>query len=149
MPACGSTGRRRRVWYGGAITAFDGGALFALKGNKTLECWRYVSNTVQMQAHTEARAGVQAQAARGGWGVELVPNPLRAGTGTARLKGPMAAWSHGPIAAQVWDTDGRQVLRFQISRPESEFRLSLPAGVYLVQLSTGRSVVTGRVVVQK
>jgi hypothetical protein len=43
MPRYGSTGHVRKVMYGGDITS-DGAALYALKGNRTRELWRYVPN---------------------------------------------------------------------------------------------------------
>lgn len=44
MPQFGSTGKKKRVNRGGDITHLGGGTFFALKGNKTLELWRYVEN---------------------------------------------------------------------------------------------------------
>jgi hypothetical protein len=42
IPSFGSTGRKKRVGPGGAIAAYWDAALFALKGNRTCELWRYI-----------------------------------------------------------------------------------------------------------
>ncbi|MCX6843037.1 MAG: C25 family cysteine peptidase, partial [candidate division WOR-3 bacterium] len=42
IPRYGSSGRRKSVKQGSALAAYPGTGLFALKGNKTFEFWRYV-----------------------------------------------------------------------------------------------------------
>ncbi|MEO0078780.1 MAG: T9SS type A sorting domain-containing protein, partial [candidate division WOR-3 bacterium] len=151
MPAFGSTGRRKRVWYGGNIASYDGVALFALKGNKTLECWRYVPGTTicARRATPDARRGVQSGAMSGVSGVpRIFPNPLRAQGAEVRLSRP-EAWSGNPVAVTVVDAAGRQVTRARLESEQGAFFLSLPAGVYMVCLSSSGSTTTSTLVVQK
>jgi hypothetical protein len=42
IPVYGSSGRRKKVKQGGALVGYPGTGVFAFKGNKTREFWRYV-----------------------------------------------------------------------------------------------------------
>ncbi|MFH1823118.1 MAG: hypothetical protein ABH817_00150 [archaeon] len=62
MPEEGSTGRRKKVKYGADIQRTSPGVFYALKGNKTLEMWRYVSgNSLENRTEAPIREGVQAE----------------------------------------------------------------------------------------
>jgi hypothetical protein len=59
MPSFGSTGRRKRVKAGGDIV-YSSYAFWALKGNKTLEFWRYGLGPGIAQEELPERSGVSA-----------------------------------------------------------------------------------------
>jgi hypothetical protein len=143
MPTFGSSNRRKRVNSGGAITCAEG-SLFAFKGNKTVEMWRY---TVGAAAPTpEVRGGVTAgQAAIGDWRLEVGPNP--AADGGAVLRYSIAGSTAARIS--VADALGRTVLDRTVTGRSASLRLSLPAGVYVVRLSGDGRVETRKLVVQR
>ncbi len=151
MPAWGSTGRRKRVWYGGDIVDYGGIALFALKGNKTFECWRYVPRErCASTAEARGQEGVlSGTAGLGAGSVVIVPNPLRAGGTRVRLSGQNGSQLAGPVAVTVIDASGRRVRQAEVWGRQPEFVLSLPAGVYLVRLSSHDWTSTTTLVVQK
>ncbi|MBM3321976.1 T9SS type A sorting domain-containing protein, partial [candidate division WOR-3 bacterium] len=151
MPAFGTTGRRKRVWYGGDIAGYGGMALFALKGNKTLECWRYVpGDRCASGCGPRVREGVLSSTAGSRSGIAaILPNPLPAGGARARLSSQTEGWSADPVAVTVIDASGRQVRRTEVWGRQSEFVLHLPAGVYLVRLSSSNWTTTTTLVVHK
>ncbi len=59
VPTNGSTGdRKKRVKYGADLVHWGGGVFFALKGNKTVEMWRYLSDSGSfVGGRSVARAG--------------------------------------------------------------------------------------------
>ena len=84
---------------------WGGGAFFALKGNKTLETWRYVIPTAI--APRPERSGVMAGTVKAlRTGIQLGPNPLVGGLATLRYSLPKA----GPATVRVFDDLGREVL---------------------------------------
>jgi hypothetical protein len=148
MPAMGSTGRRRKVSYGGDIESYGRGAFFALKGNKTLECWRYVFDMAQTRVRTEVRAGVQAYAGVGHRRLAVFPNPIIGG----QLKASFADVGQKVRRACLLDALGRSVRVWHepVSGSGGSLALDLgglPAGVYLLRLQTDGPTLVARVVV--
>ena len=148
MPTYGTTGRKRRVKYGADLLHWGGGAFFALKGNKTLECWRYM--LPMAYGPRPERSGVMG--GRTGQipvGLTCAPNPLAGGYATVRYSLPMA----GPAQVRVFDVTGRTVLRRSLVATRTgavslDVR-SLSAGTYLVRLETDGWSGTQKLVVQR
>jgi hypothetical protein len=150
MPSFGSTGRKKRVKYGADIASFGDGAFFALKGNKTLEFWRYVLPYVG--SPEPVRSGVMGTAVktRGMHGFELRPNPLASGFATVRYSLPKA----GPVFVRVFDVAGRTVsdtrsLGHSVSGSLSLDLRNLSAGIYLVQLDADGYSDTRKLVIRQ
>ncbi|OYD17411.1 hypothetical protein CH330_00270, partial [candidate division WOR-3 bacterium JGI_Cruoil_03_51_56] len=148
VPTNGSTGRKKRVKYGADIVGFGGGAFFALKGNKTLEAWRYMLNPELLAARPE-RSGVMAGLTRASrFGLTITPNPLASGFATLRYSLPNA----GPVSLSVFDVAGRVVRKQTIMAARNgaanlDLR-TLSAGVYLVRLDTDGFATTSKLIVQ-
>jgi hypothetical protein len=154
MPQFGSTLKKKKVKGGGDLVSYgDWWAFFALKGNKTLELWRYVDSTPPAAAAPPHRGGPSAS------GLSLVnsrmtiaPNPLRSGFATVRWSGgnsPHSGTVPGRLA--VYDASGRCVLRTSFGLRTSPLRLdlrALGAGVYLVKLSVAGLSSTQKLVLQ-
>ncbi len=151
MKSFGSTGKKKKVKAGGDLTAYGYGAFFALKGNKTVEFWRYVVPGAQAQAQAPARDGVASGVERTAYGVMRVePNPLSGGWATLRYSLPKA----GPVSIRVYDALGRMVLSraYGVQRKASSVPLDLrglSAGVYLVRLDADGFTQSEKLVVQR
>jgi hypothetical protein len=105
MPAFGSTGKKKRVKAGADIAAYGGGVFFALKGNKTLEMWRYVA-ALSYGLRPE-RSGVMAEpTGLTELGLAVAPNPVTGGRAELRYVIPGA----GAAQVRVYDITGRSVL---------------------------------------
>jgi len=145
MPAYGSTGRRRRVCAGGFI-GNAAGVLYAFKGNKTREFWRYAPGYVV--SSEPAREGVMAErTAIGDWRLTISPNPIASGVATVHLSIPLS----GPASLRIYDAAGRCV-QSTICNLKSGMPLDLratPAGVYVVKVEAGGFTATQRLVVQR
>ncbi|MCX7732794.1 MAG: T9SS type A sorting domain-containing protein [candidate division WOR-3 bacterium] len=131
MPEIGSTGRKKRVKAGGDIVA-GVNACWALKGNKTLEFWRY-GLLLPVEPDRGAHSAQSGEVAGAGcW--QLMPVYTRAGVGF-RYSAPEPV----RIQVQVYDRSGRLVLtlpEMQITgtgtvKPDLS---GLSAGVYLLKL---------------
>lgn len=148
IPALGSTGKKKRVKAGGHITSYGGDVFFALKGNKTLEIWRYVLPLAL--GPQPLRPGVMTGAAAAKhMRIELVPNPLAGRSATLRYSLPRA----GPVAVRVHDVAGRTVYeRTLLASRAGAIDLdlsSLNAGVYLVRLDADGCTTTAKLVLQR
>jgi hypothetical protein len=140
MPAFGSTGRKKKVWYGGDIAGFGEGAFFALKGNKTVECWRYVQGPVSLAGGQPLRDGVLSpnDGRREPVTPRITPNP--AADGRVRI-------DFGPVQGRVvriavCDLSGRIVLTKTLPVVQGWSNLELghlAAGTYLLRLGDGRA----------
>jgi hypothetical protein len=144
-----TTGKKRRVKSGGDIVS-SGTALYALKGGKTYETWRYRALTGELAfdprlSSSGNQSGV-AGASRSGFVVE--PNPTGSGHATVRYAMPVS----GPVTVSVFDGAGRSVLRLSAigdwrSMTSLDLR-GLANGVYLVRIDTGGFAGSHRLVVQ-
>ncbi|MBM3315364.1 T9SS type A sorting domain-containing protein, partial [candidate division WOR-3 bacterium] len=148
MPAFGSTAKKKRVKAGGDIAAFGGGAFFALKGNKTLELWRYVEPAAP---GSRPERGAGAQSGRG------VAGPLSFAVAPSVVSGGRATLSYSlpaGTAARVraFDAAGREVRSrsFVASRSGATGLdvSGLAAGVYLLRLEADGFVAGRKLVVQ-
>ncbi|MFO7675082.1 MAG: T9SS type A sorting domain-containing protein, partial [bacterium] len=133
MPQVGSTGKKKRVKFGGDIVSSGDGAFYAFKANKTLEFWRYSEFAPPARP---GRSGVMAGAAKTlPAGMTVTPNPLAAGHATLRYSLPQPA----AATVRVYDAAGRCVLSRTLGfgRGTASVALdlrSLSAGVYLVRV---------------
>ncbi|MFO7650058.1 MAG: T9SS type A sorting domain-containing protein [bacterium] len=149
IPSVGSTMKKKRVKGGASVTG-EGTVLFALKGNKTRETWRYVPAAPEAGRYARhARTGVQG-GKRAAPGAKLfVQSPASA---AAEIR-----WS-APVPASTWqlsvyDAVGRCILLRALDRSTTgalslDVR-ALPAGVYLVRLSGGNQHLAARLVVSR
>ncbi len=146
----GSTAKKKKVKAGGDLVYYGYNAFFALKGNKTLEFWRYVVSGAQAQAQAQARDGVASGVERTAYGVMRVePNPLSGGWATLRYSLPKA----GPVNVTILDVAGRSVLRqSSIGNLESSMALDLrglSTGVYLVRLDANGNCESQKFVIER
>jgi hypothetical protein len=149
VPEFGSTGKKKRVKAGGSL-ATDGEAVYALKGNKTLEFWVYTLGTGDAWRPAPQRDGVLAQRQDPrGFGITLRPNPLRSGLSTVGYSLPAA----GPLCIRIYDVTGRElVTNSSIAGRSGAVSLDLrglSAGIYLVRLEATGYVTTSKLVVER
>jgi hypothetical protein len=140
IPAFGYTAKKKKVKAGADIVT-DGEVLYALKGNKTLEFWRYVPAGLQPTASGPRpdRDGVQEQRNVQGatCKVEVVQNPAR-GTATIRWTGLP---SGNPTRLTLYDAAGRCVRTTRLAGGSGGIELrDLAAGVYLARVTGGASL---------
>jgi outer membrane protein assembly factor BamB len=146
LPPMGSSGNRK-VSAGGCMVSVDG-TLFALKGNQTNELWRCALGS--LNAPQPSREGVMAAQAfdirHSAFDVRLSPNPLASGFVTVRHNLPKAR----SATLEVFNACGRLV-HSSLAIRTSSFRLdlrSMPAGVYLVKVTTEGFSTTQKLVVE-
>ena len=148
MPTNGSTGRKRRVKYGAKLVGLGNGAFFTLKGNKTVEMWRYVIPMAMAGANGPERSGVMGRRTQLPLGVTVAPNPLTGKRATLRYSLPKA----GPAQLSVFDVSGRTVQSVSLVASRTgavnlDLR-SLSAGIYLVKFEADSYSATQKLVVQ-
>ncbi len=149
IPALGVTGRKKRVKYGADIEGFCDGVFYALKGNKTLEFWRYVAS-VDLVAPPPRRSGVMAGRVDGiEPGFSIVPSLL---TGShASLRYGLA--SPGLVRINIYDVTGRMVHTRSIlggcsGVAQLDLR-SLRTGAYLVRIRAEGMDITSKLVIRQ
>ncbi|UCG43232.1 MAG: T9SS type A sorting domain-containing protein, partial [candidate division WOR-3 bacterium] len=147
IPAFGSTQRKKRVKYGADLVHWNYGIFFTLKGNKTVEWWRYVSHPSAAYS-APRRSGVMAEAVKvRRYGITVAPNPLSDGVAQVRFALPRT----GPVTLSVFDMAGRAVEKQTVLAGRSgSARLDLrglSAGVYLVKVEAGEYTDTRKLVV--
>ncbi len=149
LPAFGSTGKKKRVKAGGSLTVTGDweAPVLALKGNKTLELWRYTIGTAQPAARA-ARAGIQADKGPAGSRPSLtLDRSLTSGAATVRWSGlaPAAA-----ARLAVYEATGRLVLARQLAGSAAgALALDLPSGVYAVRLTAPGFAAARKLVVHR
>jgi hypothetical protein len=148
MPMFGSTAKKKRVKAGGSIVSYGGGFFFALKGNKTLEYWRYGERPPAFGPWQPARGGAAAEPVAGQVSLAVAPNPLAGGWATVRYALPAA----GPLRVSVYDVTGRSVAVTSLAAGRSgAARLdlrNLSAGVYLVKIQSQGMSAAQKLIVQ-
>ncbi len=142
VPTNGSTGKKKRVKYGADIVSAYY-ALWALKGNKTYEFWRYGIRLAAGGKVRPERSGVMAGSGPAvPLGVRVVPNPFQAG-GMLWYRLPGC----GPADVRIYDAGGRLVRSLALGcRKAGRVRLPLEGlrpGVYLLRLDAGNGYRTG------
>ena len=139
MPQVGSTLKKKRVKGGGDIVSYgDWWAFFALKGNKTLELWRYVDSTPPRTYSPEPDRdqGAQASSSAARTAMKIRPSIVTTGFATLSFGGRMP---FVPVQVTVSDISGRVVVSRSITTALPVWPLdvrSLAPGVYFVRSST-------------
>ncbi|MFO7651463.1 MAG: T9SS type A sorting domain-containing protein [bacterium] len=145
IPSYGATGKRRRVKAGGGMTT-DGVNIYALKGNKAQELWRYFPGALDAGISTQdARTAVQGVEREASGVMLFVQNPSR-GAATIRWTGPSSLASR-PSTLSLYDASGRLVYRRAIGNRHSSFDIALSPGVYLARV-TGGANLTRKLVIE-
>ncbi len=151
MPSFGSTLKKKKVKAGADLVAATPGVLYALKGNKTNEFWKYVPYpSAARMTRSLNRDGVSAAIASVfDCRLSVFPNPVRAGLATVRFS---RAGSVGPVLVRVFDATGRCVQQSTLETRALQHTLDLHsfrAGVYIVQLTAGGMTAAEKLVVQR
>jgi len=148
IPSVGTSGKKKRIKAGAGLATFNDQAMFALKGNKSVEFWRFVESTA---VYTGApREGVMAGSVEPVTGsLQVGPNPLARGFATMRYSLPQA----GVVNLHVFDVTGRSVFAQTLAAGRNgtatlDLR-ELTAGVYLVKVVSDNFTASQRLVVQK
>jgi hypothetical protein len=148
IPLIGMSGNRKKVKAGAALAGYPGTGVYAFKGNKSLEFWRYTPYEVAAGAQPN-RDGVTAGSTElGKVSFAIAPNPLSGGLATVRYSLPKA----GLATLTVFDVAGRTVLSQTMAAGRSgtaslDLR-ELEAGVYLVKVTTEGFSTTQKLVVE-
>jgi hypothetical protein len=148
IPLISSTGARKKVKAGAALAGYPGTGVYAFKGNKSLEFWRYTPYEVAAGAEP-SREGVMAGSTQiGSVSFAIAPNPLSGGLATVRYSLPKA----GLATLYVYDVTGRTVLTQTMAAGRTgtaglDLR-QLEAGVYLVKVTTEGFSATQKLVVE-
>jgi hypothetical protein len=147
MPKYGSTGRKKRVKHGADIESYGAGFFFSLKGNKTVEWWRYGLPDSAFGSRP-SRSGIAGVAKTRLYGMTMAPNPLAGGFATVRFSLPKA----GPATLSVFDIAGRSVLkRTMLTSRTGAVSLDLrelSSGVYLVRFDAEGHTESQKLVVE-
>jgi len=150
IPLVGTSGQHKKVMAGAALTGARGIGLFAFKGNRSLEFWRYTPYDVAAAVAQPDRGGVMAYSTSiGNFSFTITPNPLMGGLTTVRYNLPRAglAW------LRVYNVAGQQTMTSHLALARSgvaslDLR-HISSGVYLVKLSSFGFEASQRLVVQR
>jgi len=148
VPLYGYSGSRKKVKAGAALVGHPGTGIYAFKGNKSLEFWRYTPYDVVAGGQPN-RDGVTAGTTEiGAPSFAIAPNPLAGGFATVRYSLPRA----GLATLNVFDVTGRTVLTQTLAAGRTgtaslDLR-KLEAGVYLVKVTTEGFSTTQKLVVE-
>jgi len=131
------TAPRGRQPYSGADLCYGAGKIFALRGNRTNEFWRYNANFPLGYGSSES--GTQTgEASTPRLLLSAAPNPF---VGRTRLQYSLPV--AGRVRIELYDATGRLVRVVQVGRQDMGEHVAvlnsdgLAAGVYLLRLDTG------------
>jgi len=147
IPLYGTGGTRKKVKAGAALAGYPGIGVFATKGNKSNEFWRFTPyDVVGAQPSRDGVTGNSTQI--GSLSFAIAPNPLSGGFATVRYSLPKA----GLATLNVFDVTGRTVLSQTMAAGRTgttslDLR-KLEAGVYLVKVTTEGFSTTQKLVVE-
>ena len=146
LPRRASSGKSRKVYAGGSMVSVDG-TLFALKGNRTSEFWRYA--LASADAPQPSREGVMAEpTAIGEWRVTVGPNPLAGGLIHLNVGRTVSQTA----TVRLYDASGRSVAVWHPLLQNGAADLDarhLAAGVYLVRVETNGHSATQKLVIER
>jgi hypothetical protein len=136
LPGNGSTNKKKRASSGADLVSPGDGSLFALKGNKTAEFWRFRFSGGIGVAEPPRPSPVTA-------GLVLRPNPARRAVALS-LPGT------GPVEVHIYDAAGRSLRNWRVDGAAGS-RLDLEGiapGIYLVQVTRAGRTSTAKLVLQ-
>jgi hypothetical protein len=148
IPLVGTTGWRKKVKAGGAMAAYPSTGVYAFKGNKSLEFWRF-RPLWEAEAAQPGRDGVTAGTTEiGSVSFAIAPNPRSGGQAKLRYSLPKA----GLATLNMFDVTGRTVLSQTMAAGRTgtaslDLR-KLGPGVYLVKVTTEGFSTTQKLVVE-
>ncbi len=146
LPRRAASGKTRKVYAGGSMVSVDG-TLYALKGNRTDELWRYA--LAPANAPQPAHEGVLAeQTAIGQWRMAIGPNPLAGGLVHLNLGRTVSQQA----TVRLYDASGRSVATWHPLLQNGAADLNarhLAAGVYLVRVETDGYSATQKLVIER
>jgi hypothetical protein len=146
LPPMAGSGKVRKVYAGASMVNVDG-TLFALKGNKTNELWRYALGSTNDPQPT--REGVMAASTTlAGGRITIGPSPLVGGL--VHLNVGRASSQSATV--RLYDASGRSVAVWQPVLQNGAAELDvrhLTAGVYLVRVETEGLSATQKLVIER
>jgi hypothetical protein len=152
IPLFGTAGWRKKVKAGGSMAAYPSTGVYAFKGNKSNEFWRF-RPFWEAAATQPSRDGVMAEQALdlrpSTFDIRLSPNPLASGFAVLRYSLPKA----GLATLAVLDVTGRTVLTQTLTAGRTgtaSLNLrKLEAGVYWVRVVADGFSTTQKLVVER
>jgi hypothetical protein len=148
MPSFGSALKKKKVKAGAALAAAGSGVLYAFKGNKTNEFWKYMPYpAVGRWSPAATRDGISAGISPiSDCRLSIFPNPTRGRTAICYALPGIA-----PARLDVFNAAGQLVIsRTTAGARDGLVRLDgLHTGAYLVQLTVGNRTLTGKLVVER
>jgi len=148
IPLAGRNGKRSSVEAGGALAGYPDAGIYALKGNKSLEFWRYTPYE-ELESQL-GREGVMADIfGTGNVSFAVAPNPLSDGLATIRYSLPKS----GAAELSVYNVAGQRVVaRTLVLGRSGSVNLDLrqlAGGVYMMKLRSRGVTFTQKLVVQR
>jgi hypothetical protein len=147
MPGRGPSGKPAMVHAGGDITATDN-MLFALKGSKTNELWRYVPYPAQ-GGGTGGGQEVEGVQLVPSFALKVSPNPMRLGA-AVRYAVPAAA----NVSLKLYDITGAVARTVSSGKMQPGWHTGhisakgLARGVYILKLQSDAGSLTRKVVIE-
>ncbi len=143
MPSVGSTGRKKRVKGGGDIVLYEDGVFFALKGNKTPECWCYVEADT-FTTDSRERQGVAGKVS------SLLPGSFVVAPSVLGANRVLTvAGGKGAMTVEVFDIIGRRVFNQKAVAGSGVFNLErLQSGVYILRVDDGERCALYKLVIE-
>ena len=151
IPAVGSSHTKKRIKSGADITA-AGNFIYATKGNKCNELWKYTPFAPVLDPMPARDGALAARLPLGDFRLAIAPNPLSSGFATLSFAGAPRHPGTRPALLSIFDITGRCVRQSAIRNLQSAIALDLraiPAGVYLVRVEADELTATRKLVVQR
>ena len=149
--------RKSKIKAGADLTAcLLDQTLLGLKGNKTLDLWRYVPAGAPEPAQAQTRAGAQgALLGMGSSPPVILPNPLRPGLATVSLPSAFDVPKTGTpdrVHFTILDAAGRSVREWTLARHQNSLTVdlrTLPDGIYMAVFRSRDRTAARKLVVQR
>lgn len=155
IPEVGSSGKKKRVKNGGSLTSNGSGLIFALKGAKTNEFWRYAqsplqSNFSRKRLIQQLKGTTTAQEM--GWKnceIRISQNPTASNNCNISYKLPKL----GIVQITIYDVSGRIVKNISFTANNSSGTRcldlhNLPTGAYLVKFQAADLIEYQKLLIQ-